>query len=94
LEFDRLKNEANRIELDVNEDKTNFLMVCLSQRTRNLVGLYLEIGDKRFEVMKEFKYLGTLVNNQHDNSIKIKRKTTSTSRAFNGSKSNLGLQKV
>jgi Reverse transcriptase (RNA-dependent DNA polymerase) len=84
--YSKLEREANRIGLHVNEDKTNFLMVCPSQRTRDLVGSHLEIGDKRFEVVKEFKYLGALVNDQHDNSIEVKRKITSAQRAFYGIK--------
>jgi hypothetical protein len=58
----KLESEENFIRLHLNEDKMKFLMVSPSQWTRNLVGSHLEVRDKRFEVLKELKYLGALVN--------------------------------
>jgi hypothetical protein len=43
----------------VNEKKIKFLMVVASERTKNFVGTHLVIGDKRFEVVNEFVYIGS-----------------------------------
>jgi Reverse transcriptase (RNA-dependent DNA polymerase) len=84
--YSKLEKEANKIGLHVNEDKTKFLMICPSQRTRDIVGSHLEIGDKRFEVVKEFTYLGVQVNDRYDTSIEVRRRITSAQRAFYGIK--------
>jgi Reverse transcriptase (RNA-dependent DNA polymerase) len=60
--YSKLEREANRIGLHVNEEKTKFPMMCPSQQTKNLVGSHLEIGDKFFKMVKQFKYLRALVN--------------------------------
>jgi hypothetical protein len=62
--YSKMEKEANRIGLHVKEDKTKFLMVCLSQRTKNIVGSHLEVGGKRFEVVNDFLYLGALVDDK------------------------------
>jgi Reverse transcriptase (RNA-dependent DNA polymerase) len=80
--FSRLEREANRIGLHVNESKTKLMMIRPSQRNRALLGKHLEVGDKKFEVVEEFPYLGVLVNNKFD--TKIKRRILSAQRAFYG----------
>jgi len=90
----RLETEANKIGLYVNEDKTKFLMVRPSSRTLNLVGTHLEIGDKKFEVVNEFTYLGVLINNQHDTAVEIKRRIISGTRAFYSMKPQLSSKKL
>jgi hypothetical protein len=82
----KLEKEANRMGLRVNEEKTKFLMVCPSERTKNLVGSYLQVGDKRFEVVTEFTYLGSLVDDQFNTSKEIQRRIVSASKAFYGIK--------
>jgi endonuclease/exonuclease/phosphatase family metal-dependent hydrolase len=82
----KLEKEANRIGLRVNEDKTKFLMVSPSERTKSLVGTHLKVGDKRFEVVKQFTYLGALVNDNFDTSEEVKRRITNASKAFYGTK--------
>jgi hypothetical protein len=90
----KLEKEANRIGLRVNEDKTKFLMVSPSARTRDLVGTSLEVGDKRFEVVKEFVYLGSLVNDDFNTSVEIKRRVTCATKAFYGIKHILRSKKI
>jgi hypothetical protein len=82
----RLEKEANRIGLRVNEDKTKFMMVAPSQRTRELVGAHLNVGDKSFEVVTEFTYLGVQVNDDFETSVEIKRRITNATKAFYGLK--------
>jgi hypothetical protein len=92
--FIKLEKEASRIGLRVNEDKTKFLMVSPSPRTRELVGTRLEVGDKRFEVVKEFVYLGALVNDDFNTSLEIKRRVTCATKAFYGIKHILRSKKI
>lgn len=80
----RIEKEANRIGLHINEDKTKYLMMCPSQRTRDLVGNHLAIGNKRFEVVNEFTYLGTLVDDKFNTNLEIKRRIVSAQRAVYG----------
>jgi Reverse transcriptase (RNA-dependent DNA polymerase) len=80
--YSRMEREANKIGLQVNEDKTKLLMVAASERTKNLVGSHLTIGDKRFEVVNEFVYLGSLISNKFDTSIEVKRRILAAQRAY------------
>jgi len=78
--YSRMESEANKIGLKMNEDKPKFLMVAASERTRNLVGPYLIIGDKSFEVVDDFVYLGALITNNYNTSIK--RRILAAQRAY------------
>lgn len=80
--FTRLCREASKIGLHVSEEKTKFMMVSPSNRTRGLVGTHLEIDNMKFEVVDHFTYLGVLVTNTNDNSLEIKRRITSAQRSF------------
>ena len=80
--YSRLEREANKIGLRVNEEKTKFLMVAASERSRNHVGSHLSIGDKRFEVVNDFVYLGSIISNNFDTSLEIKRRILAAQRAY------------
>jgi hypothetical protein len=78
----KLEREANKIGLYVNVEKTKFLMIKPSPRTLSLVGTHLEVGNKKFEVVNEFTYLGVLINNNHDTTTEIKKRIVSATRTF------------
>ena len=80
--YSRLEREANKIGLRVNEEKTKFLMVAASERTRNLVGTHLAMGSKRFQVVNDFVYLGSIISNNHDTTMEIKRRILAAQRAY------------
>ena len=84
--YSKLEKEANRIGLQVNVSKTKFLMVCPSQRTRDLAGTHLKIEQKEFEVVTEFPYLGAVVDDKFCTSKEIKRRLITAERAFYGLK--------
>lgn len=92
--YSRLEREANKIGLRVNEDKTKLLMICPSERTKSLVGTHLEIGDKKFEVVGEFCYLGVLVDERFNTSLEIKRRILAAQRAFYGVKHLLSSKRI
>jgi hypothetical protein len=54
--YSKLEVQANKIGLQINEEKTKFLMMCESERTKTKVGDYLEFGNKKFKVADEFIY--------------------------------------
>lgn len=80
--YTRLEREANKIGLRVNEEKTKFLMVAASERSRTLVGSHLIIGDKRFEVVNDFVYLGSIISNNFNTTLEIKRRILAAQRAY------------
>jgi hypothetical protein len=82
--YSRIEKEANKIGLHVNESKTKLMMVSPSQRNRALLGTSLIIGDKNFEVVDSFTYLGVVVNERMDTSIEIKRRIVAALRASYG----------
>jgi hypothetical protein len=49
-----LEREAAKVELKTNEQKTNYLIAARNDRTTRDVGHSMAIGDKHFEVVKEF----------------------------------------
>jgi hypothetical protein len=53
------------------------------------VGQSLAIGDKHFEVVKEFVYLESLMTPTNDMSLEIQRKIQTANRCFFGLRKNL-----
>jgi hypothetical protein len=49
-----LKKEAATVELKINEQKTKYMIAVQNDRTIRDVGQSVAIGDKHFEVVKEF----------------------------------------
>jgi hypothetical protein len=80
--FSRMEKEADKIGLQVNVDKTKFLMVAASERTRKLVGTHLVIGPFKFEVVDNFVYLGALISNNFDTTSEIRRRILAAQRAY------------
>jgi hypothetical protein len=56
--FIKLKNEASKFCLLINENKTKYMMCTRKQHRENK----LEIGNMSFESIQSFKYLGSTVN--------------------------------
>ena len=80
--YTKLEREAGRIGLQVNEDKTKLLMVAASDRTKQRVGSHLCINDRKFEVVSEFKYLGSFINTTADVSMEVHKRVHSAYGAF------------
>jgi agmatine/peptidylarginine deiminase len=66
-----LKIGAAKVELKINKQKTKYMMVTRNDTTIRDVGPSLAIGDKHFEVVKEFVYLGSLMTPTNDVSLEI-----------------------
>jgi hypothetical protein len=70
--FDRLETEARKTRLLVNERKNKYMFVTAAGNMRKPHNL--KIGNKKFEDVSEFKYLGNIIenNNRNDRCIKVK----------------------
>jgi hypothetical protein len=55
-----LEREAAKIGLKINEQKTKYIIAARNDTTIRDVGQSVAIGNKHFEVVKEFVYLGSL----------------------------------
>ena len=57
---------ANNVGLRVNEAKTKYMIPSKKSHTEHAIGQNISIGDKNFEVVDEFVYLGVLVRGDMD----------------------------
>ena len=73
--YDRLETEARKIGLLVNERKTKYMFMTAAENARKPHNL--RIGNKEFEGVSEFKYLGNMIenNNRNDRCIKERIQT-------------------
>jgi hypothetical protein len=58
------------------------MMIAPSERTRSIVGTHFEVNNKKFEVVKSFNYLGSLIDDNYDTTLEIKRRLVTADRAF------------
>jgi hypothetical protein len=79
-----LEGEAAKVRLKINEQKTKYMIAARIDRTIRDVGQNVAIGDKHFEVVKEFVYLGSLMTPANDMSLKIQRRIQTANRCFFG----------
>jgi hypothetical protein len=59
-----LEREAAKVGLKINEQKTKYVIAARNDRMIHDVGQSMAIGDRHFEVVKEFVYLGSLMTNE------------------------------
>jgi hypothetical protein len=69
-----LEGEAAKAGLKINEQKTKYMIATRNDRTIRDVGQNVAVGDKHFEVVKEFMYLGSLMTPTNDVSLVIQRR--------------------
>jgi hypothetical protein len=79
-----LKGEAAKVGLKINEQKTKYMIAARNDTTIRDVGQSVAIGDKHFEVVKEFVYLGSLMTSTNDMSLEIQRRIQTANRCFFG----------
>jgi hypothetical protein len=64
-----LEREEAKVGFKMNEQKTKYMIADRNDRTIHDVGLNVAIGDKHFEVVKEFVHLGSLMTPTNDVSL-------------------------
>jgi hypothetical protein len=79
-----LEGEAAKVRLKINEQKTKYIIAARNDRTIRDVGQSVAIGDKHFEVVKEFVYLGSLMTPTNDVSLEIQRKIQTANKCLFG----------
>jgi hypothetical protein len=84
-----LEEEAAKEGLRINEQKTKYMVAARNDTTIRDVGQSVAIGDKHFEVVKEFVYLGSLMTPTNDVSLEIQRRIQTANRCFFGLRKHL-----
>jgi hypothetical protein len=82
--FLALVREVNKVGLKINESKTTHMIAAGNDKTIRDVGQSVAFGDKTFEVVIEFVYLGYLVTPNNDVSLEIQRRIHTANRCFFG----------
>jgi hypothetical protein len=76
--FCKLKNEAQKVGLIVNNNKTKYLFCT----RKTIQPTYTDTGEEQFEQVSSFKYLGAMVNTDNTIEEEIKEKIAAGNRAF------------
>jgi hypothetical protein len=79
-----LEIEATKVWLKINEQKTKYMIAARNDRTIRDVGQSVAIGDKHFEVVKEFIYLGSLMTPTNDVNLVIQKRIQTAKRCSFG----------
>jgi len=78
--YDHLETEARKIGLLVNERKTKYMFMIAAGNMRKPHNL--RIGNKEFEGVSEFKYLGNILENNNRNDGCIKERIQTGNKAY------------
>jgi hypothetical protein len=77
-----LEIKAAKEGLKINEQKTKYMIAARNDRTIRDVEQSVAIGDKHYEVVKEFVNLGSLMRPTNDVSLEIQRRIQTANRCF------------
>lgn len=72
--FEAIEVEARKVGLEINAEKTKFMVVSRSQNAGKNIGKTLNLGQYLFEVVKEFVYLGSIISSENNESIEIRKR--------------------
>jgi len=79
----KLINTARKVDLTVNEDKTEYLVA--SQRNRNDgKEQYIKIEKLNFKRVSQFKYLGLIIIKDNDVNIEVSARIQQTNKEYYG----------
>ncbi|WP_215796742.1 hypothetical protein, partial [Vibrio anguillarum] len=68
----------------MNEDKTKYLLSSNKQSAHSRLGSHVTVDSHNFEVVDNFVYLGTSINNTNNVSLEIQRRITLANRCYFG----------
>ena len=67
-----LEDETSKLGMEINENKTKYMVTSTYEHRRNAGGL--RIGNKTFEAVQSFQYLGNVIGNTNSNNKCIKER--------------------
>jgi hypothetical protein len=67
-----LEAETSKVGMEINENKTKYMVTFIYEHKRNAGDL--RIGNKIFETVQRFHYLGNVTNNTNNNNKRIKER--------------------
>ena len=62
--YREVEEKTQKMELIVNEKKTKYMIISTAQKERQIPNL--KVGDKEFETVSSFKYLGNVIDRGKD----------------------------
>ena len=77
--FKQLDEGSTNIGLSINENKTKYLA---SSRTRQIGERFMECNNYKFERVKDFKYLGSVITEDNNVEVDIKAKIAAGNRCY------------
>jgi hypothetical protein len=83
--FTKLEEVAQKLGLVINEDKTKFMEATSEPSGK----VSITINNYKFEIVKEFKYLGTIVTSDNNISAEINSRTLMANKCYYGLKNQL-----
>ena len=75
-----LEDETNKLGMEINEKKTKYMVTSTCERRRNAGDL--RIGNKTFEAVQSFQYLGNITNNTNNKNKCIKERIMMGNKAY------------
>ena len=82
--FTVIEEQAKRVGLEVNEDKTKYMLSTNKAASVHRLGQNVTVDSSNFEVVKEFTYLGVNINSTNDTLVEIRRRLTQANRCYFG----------
>jgi hypothetical protein len=67
-----LYKETSKLGMEINENKTKYMVTSTYEHSRSAVDL--RIGNKIFEAVQSFQYLGNIIGNTNSNNKYIKER--------------------
>jgi len=68
--------------LEINEEKTKFMIVSRSQNARKSIGKRMNQGQYSFEVVNKFTYLGSIISSDNNESTETKKRLAKANGAY------------
>jgi hypothetical protein len=76
-----LEEETSKLGMEINENKTKYTVTSIYEHRRNAADL--RIGNKTFEAVQSFQYLGNIIGNTNNNNNKcIKERIMMGNKAY------------
>ena len=75
-----VEEKTQKMGLRVNEKKTKYMIISIAQKRRQIPNL--KVGDKEFETVSSFKYLGNVIDKEGRISKCVKDRTQAVNRAY------------